>query len=175
LNKGSKDKELKDGFKEGLESDFNKDLKDINKGLNERLDNDSKEGFKEGATFKGLSNIINIVYKDFFLKVGVKAEAGVGIGIGVIEIKTIKFDYKEGFNNITFKGLSNIISRIEDFFSEAGTKAGIETAIGVFKTVKIVGIFKIVRVIIKAVEIGAAGDIGLKASSSYARHSKIVL
>ena len=103
------------------------------------------------------------------MEVGI--EVGVGIGIGVTETETVKFDHKEGFNGITFKGLSDIIGCIEDFFSEAGTKARTETVIRVFKTVGIIGILEIAGVIIGAVEIGAAGDAG----SFYTRHGKIVL
>jgi hypothetical protein len=70
----------------------------------------------------------------------------------------------------TFRGLSEITGRVEDFFS----KAGVEARTGVFGAVGIVGILKIAGVIIGAVETGAARGVGLEASFC-ARHGKTVL
>jgi hypothetical protein len=70
-----------------------------------------------------------------------------------------------------FKGLSDIIGRMEDFFSGVGV--GIERATKVFRTVEIVGILEIVGEIVGAVEIGAASGAGVRASSCV-RHGKTV-
>jgi len=67
---------------------------------------------------------------------------------------------------MTFKGLSDITGRIEDFFSKAGVEVGTGTAIGVFGVVEIVGVLEIAG----AVETGAASDAG----SFCARYGKTV-
>jgi hypothetical protein len=67
---------------------------------------------------------------DFFLEVGVGVE--IEIGTGVIEvIEIIGFGYKEGFKTgTTLNELSDIIGRIEDFFSKAGAGAGAGARVG---------------------------------------------
>jgi hypothetical protein len=124
----------------------------------------------DGIVFKQLIDTTSRL--DFFSETG--AGVGIEIGIGVIEaIVIVGSDCKVGFGIGTiFKELSDIIGRIEDFFSKAGVEAGagIGTAIGVFGTIGIVGILEIAGVIVGAVETGAASDAG----SSCARHGKIV-
>ena len=51
------------------------------------LEDDFKDGFKEGTTFKGLSDIISWT-EDFFLKAGIKAGTEVKTGTEV-EIGTV--------------------------------------------------------------------------------------
>jgi len=83
-------------------------------------------------------------------------------------------DSFDGFEGTTFRGLSDITGRIEDFFLRARTEVGTGIVTVVFKAVEIAGILRIVSVTIRAVEIGAASGRGLEASSSCARHSKTV-
>jgi hypothetical protein len=50
-----------------------------------------KDGFKEGTTFRGLSEITGVVYTDFFLEAGAGARAGtetatVTVVFGAVEI-----------------------------------------------------------------------------------------
>jgi hypothetical protein len=73
----------------------------------------------------------------------------------------ISFGFKDFKEGTTFRGLSEITSRIEDFFSKAG--AGIGTATGVFKVVEIAG----------AIETGAVKGVGLEATFC-ARNAKTV-
>jgi hypothetical protein len=113
----------------------------------------------DGTVFKQLIDTIGCL--DFFLETG--AGVGIEIGTGVIEaIAIVGSDYKVGFGIGTiFKELSDMIGRIEDFFSKAGV--GIGTVTGVFGVVEIAGV----------VETGAARGVGLEAFSC-ARHGKTV-
>jgi hypothetical protein len=118
------------------------------------------EGVEGGITFKALSNIG--CTRDFSL--GVEAGAGIGVGIGAMEtIETVGFDRKGGFEGTTFKGLTDITGRTEGFFPGTGA--------GVFGAVGIAGILEIIGAIVVAVEIRAARDAGVEASSC-ARHRK---
>jgi hypothetical protein len=79
----------------------------------------------------------------------------------------ISFGFKDFKEGTTFRGLSEITSRIEDFFSKAG--AGIGTATGVFKVVEIAGVLEIAG----AIETGAIKGVGLEATFC-ARNAKTV-
>jgi hypothetical protein len=111
--------------------------------------------------------------EDFFSRAGLRA--GIKAGTKVIKaIEIVGFGCKEGFETkAIFKELSDIIGRIEDFFSEAVvgavTGVGIGIATGVFEVVGIAGL-EIRGATVGPVEIGAASDAG----SSCARHGKTV-
>ena len=82
-------------------------------------------------------------------------------------------DVDRGLEGTILKGLSDIIGYIEDFFSKAGAGVWTGTATGVFGVVEIAGVLEIADAVVGVVEIGAASDAGLEASSC-ARHGKTV-
>ena len=71
--------------------------------------------------------------------------------------------------------MSDIIGRIEGFFSRAGAEVRTGTATEVFGAIGIAGILEIISVIISIIEIKAVNNIEVKALSFYIKYNKIVL